>query len=290
MIFVVVAFLAIALILNSSYRFDLASAAPKVTRGPIECGHSYFISDFIQCCQDETDSKGLTIRWCTECRNTSPPSDCSPRHPEGTSIGNPPVPLKSRPPVVGTEPPSVAPPSTPGAIEQPPSTVKDNSSRTSSTSQHAFSPTGGCVPGGSACIPCDIGLARIGANCIPSGDWHPGVLGPGTELGGGTSTPPTVQPPPSQGGAIEQPPTNVAPPKVCPDGSAPDTNGKCPPVTQAPTDQGTTTTQSPTNDNNNNPKHHKGSELSQLPSITGGDNNNNNNDKPSKQKHPKSES
>jgi hypothetical protein len=28
------------------------------------------------------------------------------------------------------------------------------------------------------------------------------------------------------------PPTNVAPPKVCPDGSSPDANGVCPPVTQ----------------------------------------------------------
>jgi hypothetical protein len=50
-----------------------------------------------------------------------------------------------------------------------------------------------------------------------------------------------------------QPPTNLAPPKVCPDGSSPDANGVCPPVTQgtppSPPPKGATGTieQPPTN-------------------------------------------
>jgi hypothetical protein len=60
---------------------------------------------------------------------------------------------------------------------------------------------------------------------------------------------------PSSGTTPPQPPTNLAPPKVCPDGSSPDANGKCPPTTQAPTDQGTTLPP---------PEKHKGSNLGQL--------------------------
>jgi hypothetical protein len=82
---------------------------------------------------------------------------------------------------------------------------------------------------------------------------------------------------------IAPPPSGVAPPPLtttCPANTVSDTNGNCAPVTQGPTDQGTTT-QPPTGDNTNNPKHHKGDELSQLPPLTG-DNNNNNDNKPSK--------
>jgi hypothetical protein len=81
---------------------------------------------------------------------------------------------------------------------------------------------------------------------------------------------------------IAPPPSGVAPPPLtttCPANTVLDTNGNCAPVTQGP-DQGTTT-QPPTGDNTNNPKHHKGDELSQLPPLTG-DNNNNNDNKPSK--------
>jgi hypothetical protein len=64
-------------------------------------------------------------------------------------------------------------------------------------------------------------------------------------------------------GNAAAPPTNVAPPALCPDGSSPDANGKCPPVTQGPSqsnDQGTTQFPPPP------PKHHKGSnDLPQLP-------------------------
>ena len=82
---------------------------------------------------------------------------------------------------------------------------------------------------------------------------------------------------------IAPPPSGVAPPPsttTCPANTALDANGNCAPLTQAPTDRGTTT-QPPTGDNTN-PKHHKGSELSQLPPLIGDNNNNNNDNKPSK--------
>ena len=149
MIIVVISLLAIALIPNSSSRFDVFAKA-KLTRGPISCAP--IINDpnsDLKCCQTETDSAGLELTWCTIC--ASDRTHCTSRYQD---YAPPPVlPPKLRPPVVTTEPPSVAPPNansltTPGAIEQPPSTVKDNSNRTSppSTSQRVFSPTGGCVP------------------------------------------------------------------------------------------------------------------------------------------------
>jgi hypothetical protein len=239
LIFVLISFLIVALIYSSFSRSYVFAA---ISSGPIICdvGSSGFL---VHCCQTTTDDKGIEIHWCTLCDNTHPPSNCSPRHPENAP---PPVlPQKLRPPVVTTEPPSVAPPNgssqtVPGTIEQPPSTVKDNSNTTSppSTSQRVFSPTGGCVPftpktptGG--CIPCDPGLP--GGDCIPSGDWRPSgnARGGGSEVG---TTPSNVQPP-AQGGSIEQSPSNVAPPpstKTCPDDSAPDANGNCPPLTRGP--------------------------------------------------------
>jgi len=58
------------------------------------------------------------------------------------------------------------------------------------------------------------------------------------------------------------------PPKVCSDGSAPDANGKCSPVSQAPTDQGATlSTTTPLQDHD-----HKGSNLGG--SLSSSDNNN----------------
>ena len=63
------------------------------------------------------------------------------------------------------------------------------------------------------------------------------------------------------------PPTNLAPPKVCPDGSSPDANGKCPTTTT-----GNQNPQSLTNNNNNN---------------GGGSNGNNNNNVLSQQQNNK---
>jgi hypothetical protein len=222
MTIVLISFLAIALILNSTSRFDVF-AKPKLTRGPIKCQVQPGAPNFTECCQTETDKKGIEIRWCTICDNTDPPSHCGPRY---TDISRA-APPKVRLPAVGTELPSVAPPNgssqtVPGTIEQPPSTVKDNSNTTSppSTSQRVFSPTGGCIPGGSRCSPCDPGLP--GADCIRSGDWLPScsAIGGGTKKlgppdcintagGGGSGGGGTASP---NGGAVEQPPSSIAPP------------------------------------------------------------------------------
>jgi hypothetical protein len=182
LVLVVISFLIVALIYSSFSRSYVAFAE---TKGPIICrvGYSGFI---VYCCQTTTSDDGIEIRWCTMCDNTNPPSNCSPRQPDR----NAPPPVlqpKLRPPVVTTEPPSVAPPNgssqtVPGTIEQPPSTVKDNSNTTSppSTSQRVFSPTGGCVPFGPTCIPCDPGLPSSTTDCIPSGDWRPSGNAPPT--------------------------------------------------------------------------------------------------------------
>jgi hypothetical protein len=80
----------------------------------------------------------------------------------------------------------------------------------------------------------------------------------------------TTENPPSVG--LAQPPTNALPPSTqqqattCPDGSSPDANGKCPPVTQGSPPSSQSSTEDNTNNNNN-----KGSNLSQLPPLTGGD-------------------
>jgi hypothetical protein len=75
--FVIISILVVVLI-HSSYFISNAAAAPKVTRGPIEC-NNILDNDLIRCCQDETDSKGITITWCVVCDNTAPPSNCGPR-------------------------------------------------------------------------------------------------------------------------------------------------------------------------------------------------------------------
>jgi hypothetical protein len=53
--------------------------------------------------------------------------------------------------------------------------------------------------------------------------------------------PPTTKGSPDSS-TIAPPPSGVAPPKVCPDGSAPDANGNCTPVTQGPKETPSTTT------------------------------------------------
>jgi len=71
-------FLAITLIFGLGARSDVAFAKSKVTRGPIECENSPD-NLVITCCQTETDSKGVEIKYCTICDNTAPPSNCYPR-------------------------------------------------------------------------------------------------------------------------------------------------------------------------------------------------------------------
>jgi hypothetical protein len=188
--------------------------------------------------------------YCTRCAATKPPSNCGPRYKLRTT---------DVPPVSPTTPTLNDQLTTTNAAPLQSSPIGNNTTNNGTSLgmkaarglNGVYSPTGGCIPGGSTCVPCDIGLARIGANCIPSGDWRPGSSGLGTELAGGSSTPPTVQQPPAQSGVTEQPPTNLAPPSTsqtttCPDGSSPHANGQCPTTT------GNQNPQSLTNNNNNN--------------------------------------
>jgi hypothetical protein len=209
--------------------------------------------------------------YCTHCAATKPPSNCGPRYKLRTT---------DVPPVSPTTPTLNDQLTTTNAAPLQSSPIGNNTTNNGTSIgmkaarglNGVYSPTGGCIPGGNTCVPCDIGLARIGANCIPSGDWRPGSSGLGTELGaGGSSTPPTVQQPPAQSGVTEQPPTNLAPPSTsqtttCPDGSSPDANGQCPTTT------GNQNPQSLTNNNNNN---------------GGGSNGNNNNNVQSQQQNNK---
>ena len=76
---VALSFLALTLILGSLDSSDIGFAKKaKVTKGPIEC-NLIPNSDLIQCCQTETDSKGVEIKYCTNCDDTAPPSNCGPR-------------------------------------------------------------------------------------------------------------------------------------------------------------------------------------------------------------------
>ncbi len=68
--------LTITIISSSSLTDVLAKG--KVAKGPIEC-NLIPNSDLIQCCQTETDSKGVEIKYCTNCDDTVPPSNCTPR-------------------------------------------------------------------------------------------------------------------------------------------------------------------------------------------------------------------
>jgi hypothetical protein len=102
--FVVISILVVALIYGSFPRSDLFAVI--VERGLIDCV-PFSNVDEVQCCQTETDDKGIEIKWCTDCVNTSPPSNCGPRYQEA-GIGE-------TPPPAG---PSVLPED--GVLEQPP--------------------------------------------------------------------------------------------------------------------------------------------------------------------------
>jgi hypothetical protein len=86
LVIVVISLLVIALIYSSFSRSDVF--AKGVTRGSLDCTSG--INGREVCCQDETGSQGIVIRWCTVCDATSPPSNCSPRFNSGTVPITPP--------------------------------------------------------------------------------------------------------------------------------------------------------------------------------------------------------
>jgi hypothetical protein len=121
-------FLAITLIFGSYGRPNVAFAKSRgVTRGPVECENTPD-NLVITCCQTETDSKGVEIKYCTICDNTAPPSNCGPRFEDPTRAK---LPTSDLPPVEQT--PTVSPPKvlsgknlsslSTGTIEEQPSTT-----------------------------------------------------------------------------------------------------------------------------------------------------------------------
>ena len=121
-------FLAITLIFASYGRPNVAFAKSRgVTRGPVECENTPD-NLVITCCQTETDSKGVEIKYCTICENTVPPSNCGPRFEDPTRVKSP---TSDLPTVEQT--PTVSPPKvlsgknlsslSTGTIEEQPSTT-----------------------------------------------------------------------------------------------------------------------------------------------------------------------
>jgi hypothetical protein len=113
-------FLAVALIFGSYGRSDVF-AKPAVTRGPIECDN-LFDNDIIRCCQTETDSKGIAIKYCTFCDNTAPPSNCTPRT-QVSEIKLPPSDLATAEQTPTVSPPKDYPPLTTENLEKLPTTT-----------------------------------------------------------------------------------------------------------------------------------------------------------------------
>jgi hypothetical protein len=148
MIFTFISLLVIGLIFSSSsFSSFYAFAKPKVKYGPVYCGAPPIGSDQVTCCQDQTDQTGLKITYCTDCDDTTPPSNCGPRYipHEGGSVP---------PPVVSTEPPPAAPPkgrtpvTTGNTIEQPPTNLAPQPSSQTTTCPDGSSPdaNGQCPP------------------------------------------------------------------------------------------------------------------------------------------------
>jgi hypothetical protein len=157
------------------------------TKGAIKCTlHGLPLAPYSQhygtCCDTQTDKEGIEITYCTDCSVDDHGIffNCGPRY---TILGE--LPLPPRQPngnltFSPTNTTNNTKPSSGLLNGRIPTTNTFNAPITSGNPSNpnngtttAMKATGGCIPGGSTCVPCDIGLARIGANCIPSGDWHP---------------------------------------------------------------------------------------------------------------------
>ena len=75
-ILTIIVVLTMTMIDSSSLTNVLAKG--KVTRGPVTC-ESVEGLGFVTCCQTETGSDGIEIKYCTTCDDTNPPSNCTPR-------------------------------------------------------------------------------------------------------------------------------------------------------------------------------------------------------------------
>lgn len=91
---VIIVTLAAGIIFSSSLSDVFAKG--KVTKGPLKCVDALTgstptpgVGEYVQCCRTETGSGGIEIRYCTNCNNTSPPSNCGPRYEEQPGSVNP---------------------------------------------------------------------------------------------------------------------------------------------------------------------------------------------------------
>lgn len=85
--------------------------------------------------------------------------------------------------------------------------VYNENQQVSATKIDVTSPTGGCIPGGPTCVPCDPGLGRIGAYCIPSSDWKPSGAELKSEEDDGRISP-DIKPPIQEEAITRQSPTS----------------------------------------------------------------------------------
>lgn len=170
----------------SSFFIPSVAAAPKYTRGPIECDPTADMYDLI-CCQDETDSGGITIRWCTKCDDTPRgPSNCGPRYQESSAPTPSPTPvapenalpqgevqqLTPTPPPTGgkgifgsnilpTQPTGIAPPTTTTTPSPSPQTTPPPTTGLKGPQEQLMAPEGGVLPPQSPAGGGEQGQSRI---------------------------------------------------------------------------------------------------------------------------------
>jgi hypothetical protein len=181
-------FLIVALIFSL---YSIPAVFARINYGPIECSNARSAHYFeFTCCQTQTDTKsGLEIRYCTDCTNTAPISNCGPRYSvRANSQGSlSPGGNTTTAPSTGKLPPG-------SIIKAPPTitnTLTPTGNNTNSSIARAagvYSPTGGCSTGSKVkCIPCDPGIKS--PYCIPSSEWPPATSIPLTgNLTGSNST------------------------------------------------------------------------------------------------------
>jgi hypothetical protein len=91
-VLVIVSFLLVTLIYSSVTKFNVFALKKYV--GEIACfpKGALYLSEATQvtCCQNTYYQDGLVIRYCTDCDNTQPPSNCGPRYEANRGGVNPP--------------------------------------------------------------------------------------------------------------------------------------------------------------------------------------------------------